>query len=58
MERVRLADNVSMSKCDCWNLVDGGNSLDGINYNNLKNADNVTLYSFQSKLYAGWTESS
>lgn len=43
---------------DCWNLVDGGNSLDGINYNNLKNADNVTLYSFQSKLYAGWTESS
>ena len=48
-------DNVSVN---CWNLVDGGNSLDGINYNNLKNADNVTLYSFQSKLYAGWTESS
>ena len=48
-------DNVSVN---CWNLVDGGNTLDGINYNNLKNADNVTLYSFQSKLYAGWTESS
>ena len=48
-------DNVSVN---CWNLVDGGNSLDGINFNNLKNADNVTLYSFQSKLYAGWTESS
>ena len=52
------SDNVSNVSVDCWNLVDGGNSLDGINYNNLKNADNVTLYSFQSKLYAGWTESS
>ena len=52
------SDNVDNVSVDCWNLVDGGNSLDGINYNNLKNADNVTLYSFQSKLYAGWTESS
>ena len=52
------SDNVSNVSVNCWNLVDGGNSLDGINYNNLKNADNVTLYSFQSKLYAGWTESS
>ena len=52
------SENVSNVSVDCWNLVDGGNSLDGINYNNLKNADNVTLYSFQSKLYAGWTESS
>ena len=52
------SDNVSNVSVDCWDLVDGGNSLDGINYNNLKNADNVTLYSFQSKLYAGWTESS
>ena len=52
------SDNVSNVSVDCWNLVDGGNSTDGINYNNLKNADNVTLYSFQSKLYAGWTESS
>ena len=52
------SDNVSNVSVDCWNLVDGGNSLDGINYNNLKNTDNVTLYSFQSKLYAGWTESS
>ena len=52
------ADNVSNISVDCWNLVDGGNSTGGINYNNLKNADNVTLYSFQSKLYAGWTESS
>ena len=52
------SDNVSNVSVDCWNLVDGGNSLDGINYNNLKNADNVSLYSFQSKLYAGWTESS
>ena len=52
------SDNVSNVSVHCWNLVDGGNSLDGINYNNLKNADNVTLYSFQSKLYAGWTESS
>ena len=51
-------DNVDNVSVNCWNLVDGGNSLDGINYNNLKNADNVTLYSFQSKLYAGWTESS
>jgi len=52
------SDNVSNVSVNCWNLVDGGNTLDGINYNNLKNADNVTLYSFQSKLYAGWTESS
>ena len=52
------SENVDNVSVDCWNLVDGGNSLDGINYNNLKNADNVTLYSFQSKLYAGWTESS
>ena len=52
------SDNVGNVSVNCWNLVDGGNSLDGINYNNLKNADNVTLYSFQSKLYAGWTESS
>ena len=52
------SDNVSNVSVNCWNLVDGGNSLDGINYNNFKNADNVTLYSFQSKLYAGWTESS
>ena len=51
-------ENVGNVSVNCWNLVDGGNSLDGINYNNLKNADNVTLYSFQSKLYAGWTESS
>ncbi|GIR61594.1 MAG: hypothetical protein CM15mP66_10420 [Pseudomonadota bacterium] len=27
-------------------FVDGGNSLDGINYNNLKNADNVTFIPF------------
>ncbi|MDP6465706.1 MAG: hypothetical protein QGH65_17590 [SAR324 cluster bacterium] len=52
------SDNVSNVSVDCWVIVDGGNSSDGINYNNLKNADNVTLYSFQSKLYAGWTESS
>tara|TARA_Y100000294_G_scaffold7456_2_gene7299 strand:- start:111 stop:2069 length:1959 start_codon:yes stop_codon:yes gene_type:complete len=52
------SDNVSNVSVDCWVMVDGGNSSDGINYNNLKNADNVTLYSFQSKLYAGWTESS
>ena len=50
--------NVSNVSVNCWSLVDGGSSSSGINVNQLKNAEDVSLQSFQSKLYAGWTETS
>ncbi len=51
-------DNVSNVSVDCWTLVDGGSSASGINTYSLRNADNVTLHPFDSKLYAIWSEKS
>ena len=50
------SDNVSNVSVNCWSMVDGGDSSNGINHDSSYNGDGIYLHQFSTKLYASWSE--